>query len=156
MKVSFSVVVFRLWQWCCRCVVSQRFLAERQANRDGPCKAGQTGVTERSQRDRRGESPFTSKTKPIEREERSGRKFVAEFDPDNVHRNKSCSLRCSLMTYVPVNIRNLDPRVSHDRWWTGVRPQEVVLKWRSDCGSLWADRTCRRAPSAGWWSISRR
>lgn len=37
-------------------LVSQGFPAERQADRDGPREAGQTGVAERDQRDRGGEA----------------------------------------------------------------------------------------------------
>lgn len=48
---------------------------------------------------------------------------------------------------------DLDPLF---RWWTAESPQEGELKWRCVCGSLWADRTCRRAQSAGCWSVTRR
>lgn len=42
------------------------------------------------------------------------------------------------------------------RWWTAAKPRAAAWRSRSACGSLWADRTCRGAPSAGWWSTSRR
>lgn len=42
------------------------------------------------------------------------------------------------------------------RWWTAGSTRAVSLKWKCNCGSLWAVRTYRRARSAGWWSTNHR